>query len=283
MAPSPITRCSSTEASLSTEVSKPGRRKGARTVSNMNPIQLAKKRANDREAQRNIRQRNKELIGRLTEQNGYLTEQLESKENQVQQLLSLKKALERELATLREALSLSSSDRAACQASTGFDVERLPAAAATGHHSPVASRPPSFGSPGEYTTAAAATSASPFVPSYLPTPEPCDAWPSVIPMTSAVTVPSAVSSPGASPSAGHPGTDDYGSGFMPTSVPPPPVINGSVIPSAASLSYRLHAAKMGYGELDTDQGYTSHNVPQSPPPYHAMQHQSWAVYQQSGF
>jgi hypothetical protein len=271
----------------------------------MNPIQLAKKRANDREAQRNIRQRNKELIGRLTEQNGYLTEQLESKENQVQQLLSLKKALERELATLREALSLSSSDRAACQASTGmplpplydehrhgclmqsggagFDVERLPAAAATGHHSPVASRPPSFGSPGEYTTAAAATSASPFVPSYLPTPEPCDAWPSVIPMTSAVTVPSAVSSPGASPSAGHPGTDDYGSGFMPTSVPPPPVINGSVMPSAASLSYRLHAAKMGYGELDTDQGYTSHNVPQSPPPYHAMQHQSWAVYQQSGF
>ncbi|GAB1316214.1 hypothetical protein MFIFM68171_06424 [Madurella fahalii] len=263
----PTTRSPSTEASPSTDATKPGRRKGARTVSNMNPIQLAKKRANDREAQRNIRQRNKELISRLTERNGYLTEQLEIKENQVQQLLSQKRILERELAALKEAVSLPS-DRP-CQAS-GFDVDGLPAAGP----SPVVSRPSSFGSSTEYNAA----STSPFGTSYLPTPEPCDSWSSVVPMSSAIPVPSAVSSPGST--AGHP--EDYEQGFIPTSVPPS-MINGTVI-STASLPYRLHTTKMGYRELDTaDQGYTSQSVSQSPPPYHAMHHQSWAMYQQSGY
>lgn len=234
----------------------------------MNPIQLAKKRANDREAQRNIRQRNKELISRLTERNGYLTEQLETKENQVQQLLSQKKALEREVMTLREALSLPS-DRpcqapgmsllASCQPfhknltvlGIGFDVDGLPPAVP----SPVISRPSSFGSTAEYGTAAT-TSSSPFGASYLPTPEPCDSWSSVVPMSSATTVTmpsSAVSSPGGSPAGGHHHphpADDYGpAGFIPTSVPPS-MINGAGVMSGSSLPYRLHAAKMGYGELD---------------------------------
>ncbi|KXX80839.1 Lon protease [Madurella mycetomatis] len=209
----------------------------------MNPIQLAKKRANDREAQRNIRQRNKELISRLTERNAYLTEQLETKESQVQQLLLQRNTLERELAELREAVSLPP-DRP-CQPS-GFEIDGLPAAGP----SPVVSRPPSFRGSTEYN----ATSTSPFGASYLPTPESCDSWSSVMPMSSAITIPSAVSSPGST--AGHP--EDYGQGFIATSVPPS-MINGAVI-SSTPLPYRLHTTKMGYGELDTGKTRTKHGL-----------------------
>src|SRR5690606_19198733 len=117
------------------------------------------------------------------ERNAYLTEQLETKEAQVQQLLSHRNTLERELAALREAVSLPS-DRP-CQppgmptappaslgsailtpSGLGFEVDGLPAAGP----SPVVSRPPSFGGSAEYNAA----STSPFGASYLPTPEPCD-------------------------------------------------------------------------------------------------------------
>jgi predicted RNase H-like nuclease (RuvC/YqgF family) len=86
-------------------VAKP-KRKGTRSVSTLTPSQLARKRANDREAQRAIRARTKEHIDRLERE----LEDLKSKQNRdqtVQELLRRNKALEEELARLKENMGVS--------------------------------------------------------------------------------------------------------------------------------------------------------------------------------
>ena len=78
---------------------------GTRSVSTLTPSQLARKRANDREAQRAIRARTKEHIENLERQ----VEELRSQQGQsmiVQDLLRKNKALEDELNRLRESLGL---------------------------------------------------------------------------------------------------------------------------------------------------------------------------------
>jgi Mg2+ and Co2+ transporter CorA len=74
-------------------------------VSTLTPSQLARKRANDREAQRAIRARTKEHIERLERELEELRSR-HSRDETVQDLIKRNKALERELMALRESLGI---------------------------------------------------------------------------------------------------------------------------------------------------------------------------------
>lgn len=267
---------------------------GTRSVSTLTPSQLARKRANDREAQRAIRARTKEHIERLERE----LEELKSRQYRdetVQNLLKRNKALERELMTLRESLGIQGRPYPPpkgmrhlgdmCEPplhvltipETGYEVDSLPTPA-----SAVSSRASSFGqgSPADYGAAPA------FGSSYLPTPEPCESWPTVVPVSS-VSVSSVVSSPCSS--ASHP--DDYVPGYIPTSVPTS-VIDSSVMPPQPISC--LDGSKVEYEDLDnskastseteigfadwmppsTDRGYCPTSVPPSSSTSY-MQHQTW--------
>ncbi|PCD33747.1 hypothetical protein AU210_009965 [Fusarium oxysporum f. sp. radicis-cucumerinum] len=86
--------------SLSTEPGKPKRNK-TRRVSTLTPEQLARKRANDREAQRAIRVRTKEYIERLERELAELKSN-QSRDQTIQDLLRRNTAIERELIRLKE-------------------------------------------------------------------------------------------------------------------------------------------------------------------------------------
>ncbi|KAK3394864.1 hypothetical protein B0H63DRAFT_533198 [Podospora didyma] len=246
--------------SPSAEPAKTSKRKGTRSVSTLTPSQLARKRANDREAQRAIRARTKEHIERLERE----LEELKSRQNRdetIQALIKRNKALERELMSMRASLATA---QGRPYPAPGYDVDGLPPSAGSG----VSSRASSFGqgASAEYSTAAPN-----FGSSYLPTPEPCESWPSVVPVSS-VSVPSVVSSP-CSSTAGHP--DDYAPSYIPTSVPSS-MMDNSVIPPATIPC--LDGSKVEYEDIDTgnaNQGYSHPSVPHSTS---YLQQQSWSMY-----
>ncbi len=74
---------------------------GTRSVSRLSPSQVARKRANDRQAQRAIRARTKQQIERLEREVEALRSQ-PSRDRTIQELLRQNKALEVELRLLRE-------------------------------------------------------------------------------------------------------------------------------------------------------------------------------------
>ncbi|KAM7186299.1 hypothetical protein V8F20_011434 [Naviculisporaceae sp. PSN 640] len=239
--------------SPSAEPAKTTKRKGTRSVSTLTPSQLARKRANDREAQRAIRARTKEHIERLERE----LEELKSRQNRdetVQSLLKRNKALEREVVLLRESLGIQGRSY---PPPPGYEVDGLPTPA-----SAVSSRASSFGQG----SAADFGAASAYGPSYLPTPEPCESWPTVVPVSS-VSVSSVVSSPCSS--TGHP--DDYVPAYIPTSVPAS-MIDGSVMPGQ-SISC-LDGTKVEYEDLDNNRGYCPTSVPPSSSTSY-MQQQAW--------
>ncbi|KAF4332924.1 hypothetical protein FBEOM_13271 [Fusarium beomiforme] len=86
--------------SISTEPTKP-KRKGSRRVSTLTPAQLARKRANDREAQRAMRARTKEHIERLERELAELKSN-QGRDQTVQELLRRNEAIEKELIRLKE-------------------------------------------------------------------------------------------------------------------------------------------------------------------------------------
>ncbi|EGU72006.1 hypothetical protein FOPG_18198 [Fusarium oxysporum f. sp. conglutinans race 2 54008] len=88
--------------SSSAEPAKP-RRKGTRSVSTLTPVQLARKRANDREAQRAIRARTKEHIERLERELAELKSE-QGRDQTVQELLRRNEAIEKELIRLKETM-----------------------------------------------------------------------------------------------------------------------------------------------------------------------------------
>ncbi|KAI9896013.1 hypothetical protein N3K66_009082 [Trichothecium roseum] len=90
----------------STGTNKVSKRKGTRSVSTLTPAQLARKRANDREAQRAIRSRTKEHIERLESELDELRSQKDGNET-VRELLRKNKLLEEELCRLKESMSSS--------------------------------------------------------------------------------------------------------------------------------------------------------------------------------
>ncbi|KAL6874736.1 hypothetical protein J3F83DRAFT_515800 [Trichoderma novae-zelandiae] len=107
--------------SSSGEPTKPSKRKGTRSVSTLTPSQLARKRANDREAQRAIRARTKEHIERLERELAEL-KGVQSRDRKVQELLRRNKFLEQEIARLREHMGYTATDSSYSSTSAGTPV-----------------------------------------------------------------------------------------------------------------------------------------------------------------
>ncbi|GKT90480.1 hypothetical protein Ct61P_08330 [Colletotrichum tofieldiae] len=211
--------------SASAEPTKPTKRKGTRSVSTLTPSQLARKRANDREAQRAIRARTKEHIERLERELEELKSERGRDQSQtVQELLRKNKALEEELFKLRESMgvpngqSYPNSGTAASIASSSAWLPLVRADSAPVYDDNLSSisgavpspRSSPFPSNGDYNVM---QELGPRIP---------------------VSVPSTVSSPSSSAN-----TDEYGAGYIPTSVPAP------------MMDARSIPAKMDYDDVDS--------------------------------
>ncbi|WDK20769.1 bZIP transcription factor [Colletotrichum graminicola] len=257
--------------SASAEPTKPTKRKGTRSVSTLTPSQLARKRANDREAQRAIRARTKEHIERLERELEELKSERGRDQSQtVQELLRKNKALEEELFKLRESMGVpngqsypNSGMAASSVASSSAWLPLVRADSAPVYDDNLSSisgavpspRSSPFPSNGDYNVM------QELGPSYVPMPDASESWGPGIP----VSVPSTVSSPSSSAN-----TDEYGTGYIPTSVPAP------------MMDARSIPAKMDYDEVDSDAGYPhNHSIghhQQVPMSHH---HQSYLHHQQS--
>ncbi|KAJ3944774.1 uncharacterized protein N0V96_004788 [Colletotrichum fioriniae] len=242
--------------SASAEPTKPTKRKGTRSVSTLTPSQLARKRANDREAQRAIRARTKEHIERLERELEELKSERGRDQSQtVQELLRKNKALEEELFKLRESMgvpngqSYPNSGTAASIASSSAWLPLVRADSASVYDDNLSSisgavpspRSSPFPSNGDYNVM------QELGPSYVPMPDASESWGPGIP----VSVPSTVSSPSSSAN-----TDEYGAGYIPTSVPAP------------MMDARSIPAKMSeYDDVDSDANHSASRrwIPSQPP------------------
>lgn len=193
----------------------------------MTPSQLARKRANDREAQRAIRARTKEHIERLECE----LEELKSKQNRddtVQDLLKRNKALEGELRRLRKSMGLPHTDphfnpgeeEAIYVGRTWSNPVQLAYIHLVVYDNELpsisSSHVPSLSSSYGHSVR---TPSDGYGYSHIPTPEPSEPWSTSIP----VTVPSTVSSPSSSGPM-----DDYG--YIPASLPA--IMDGITVPTA---------------------------------------------------
>ncbi|KAG7403606.1 hypothetical protein Forpe1208_v016285 [Fusarium oxysporum f. sp. rapae] len=210
--------------SSSAEPAKSSKRKG--NASTLTPSQLARKRANDREAQRAIRARTKEHIDRLERE----LEDLKSKQSRdqtVQELLRRNQALEEELMRLKEnmGVSMTSSPYSAPvyddNLSTGSGAIPSPRGYPfpSGDYSPI----PDYGQ------------------QYVPHPNNCESWASTV----LCSVPSNVSSPSSS-------ADDYSASYIPTSVPTSLLPSYNTSSSSISLGHaHKDVIKTEYEDVDS--------------------------------
>ncbi|KAH7121940.1 bZIP transcription factor [Dactylonectria estremocensis] len=239
---------------------------GTRSVSTLTPSQLARKRANDREAQRAIRARTKEHIDRLERE----LEDLKSKQSRdqtVQELLRRNKALEDELSRLKENMGVSMTSSP--YSTPGMCTSTSPTRARTRCRKPrrdfepcvgatlalrrLLTRAPKTVYDDSLSTGSGAIPsprASPF-PSgdygslpdysqqYVPLPNNCESWANTVP------VPSNVSSPSSSAN-----TDDYGAGYIPTSVPTSMLPSNNTSSSSISVVGGHKDIKMEYEDVD---------------------------------
>ncbi|KAI0813261.1 hypothetical protein GGR55DRAFT_566310 [Xylaria sp. FL0064] len=166
-----------------TDKAKGGKRKGTRSVSTLTPSQLARKRANDREAQRAIRARTKEHIENLEREIDELRSQ-QSRDQTVQDLLGRNRALEDEVRRLRESLGIRSAGHNAPYPSSYTSSSSQPSS--YGHSTP------------EYPIVSD-------LPPYSSVPDTTSIWPASVPCS----LPSTVSSP-SSPAA----PEDYGNTYF---------------------------------------------------------------------
>ncbi|KAK4174406.1 hypothetical protein QBC36DRAFT_41979 [Triangularia setosa] len=248
----------------SAEPPKPSKRKGTRSVSTLTPTQLARKRANDREAQRAIRARTKEHIERLEKE---LEEykRLQSRDETINQLKMRNNALEREVFNLREELKrcshmfsppgISQPSAPACPLpasilttpAPGFDAnDLLPAS-----HAGIPNRPPPFGQPSnEYNSAPPAFA-------FVPTTDEGQ-WPSGVSVSSVpVSSVSVVSSPCSSPS--HP-EDPFLPAYIPTSMPA--MMEGNVMAPTSMPCMDATATKLEFEQQEIDPGTRTSRGPE---------------------
>ncbi|KAM0521339.1 hypothetical protein ACHAPE_002819 [Trichoderma viride] len=211
--------------SSSGEPSKPSKRKGTRSVSTLTPAQLARKRANDREAQRAIRARTKEHIERLERELADL-KGVQSRDRKVQELLRRNKILEEEIARLREHLGYTATESSYSSNAAVYDGDLSSSSGAV--PSPRVSPLPS----GDFRQ----------IPDYAQqsyghiTSAASEQWPSSVPPNPVLgNIPSP-----SSPAHG----DEYNVGYIPTSVPT------SMMPSS------LKEIKQDYDEIDHNSKYT---------------------------
>ncbi|VUC25300.1 unnamed protein product [Clonostachys rosea] len=184
--------------SSSADQAKVSKRKGTRSVSTLTPAQLARKRANDREAQRAIRARTKEHIERLESELEELRSQ-QSRDKTLQELLRRNKALEEELRRLRETMgvSLTSSPYSTPVYDDNLSTASGPITSPRTSPFPTSD----FGSSGQLPE---------YAPGYVPFPNNTESWASGV----TNSVPSTVSSPASSATP-----DEYVTPYLPTSAP----------------------------------------------------------------
>jgi len=222
---------------------KPSKRKGTRSVSTLTPSQLARKRANDREAQRAIRARTKEHIENLERELEELRS-YQSRDKAVQDLLRKNKALEDELFRLRDSMGMPNP-----AASNGMYQ--------SSYHDG-SSRNSSYGQ-----------QPSPVMDSNLPPyshmGDASENWSPHV----QCSIPSAVSSPASS------GGDDFGnSNYFPTSAPAAILERTSMPTSMNSPTSSVVSGKMGFEDIKSEYGISVVPVTTS---YHP-QPASWNVY-----
>lgn len=186
----------------------------------MTPAQLARKRANDREAQRAIRARTKEHIERLESELEELRGQ-HSRDKTVQELLRRNKALEEELRRLRETVGVSmTSSPYSAPGMLLFQSIRKPSGplcsnivckvvyddSLSSASGPIPSPRTSPFPAGDF----APSSLPEYTPAYVPFPGNTEAWAATV----TTSVPSTVSSPTSSSTP-----DEYVAPYLPTSAP----------------------------------------------------------------
>ncbi|KAI0853091.1 hypothetical protein F5Y00DRAFT_271586 [Daldinia vernicosa] len=190
-----------------TETNKTGKRKGTRSVSTLTPSQLARKRANDRDAQRAIRARTKEHIESLEREIAELRSH-QDRDQTIQTLLRRNRSLENELQHLRESMGIRAANTSEPYHPGQHFIPYSAWDVATDRlivfHSSSPPGPSSFGQ-----------SAPNFpmmqnISPYNNMPDTTEAWPATAPCS----LPSTVSSPVSSV-----GTDDFGGNCIPTSTP----------------------------------------------------------------
>ncbi|ODA79231.1 hypothetical protein RJ55_04824 [Drechmeria coniospora] len=251
--------------SSSAEPAKVTKKKGTRSVSTLTPQQLARKRANDREAQRAIRARTKDHIEKLEQELEELRS-LQSRDKTVQDLLRRNKALEDEVRHLKEnmGISLTSSPYSA---PTVYDDNISATSSGGAIPSPQMSPLPTGA---DYGQALPDYSQ----PQYVPLSNSSDAW-SGLP---SATIPSSVPSP--SPSA----NDEFGNtaNYIPTSMPT------SMLPHGAAKDVKMEFEDMQ--SMGANHGYMhqqhSHQHAHQHQPSHPQQHpqhqqprpHAWNVY-----
>ncbi|KAL5611305.1 hypothetical protein FOBRF1_007422 [Fusarium oxysporum] len=218
-----------------------GLQKGTRRVSALTPSQLARKRANDREAQRAIRARTKAHIERLERELAELKSK-QSGDQTVKELLRRNKALEEELIRLKENMGapITSSPYSVpvltppqlflpdelLLTSTVYDNNLSTGSDAI---------PSPCGSPfpGDY------NSLVDYNQQYVPLPNNCESWASTVPCP----IPSNTSSPSSS-------VNVYRAGYVPTSTPTLILPCNSTGSSSISVMGHKDVTKLGYGGVD---------------------------------
>ncbi|KAI0392077.1 hypothetical protein F5Y17DRAFT_478134 [Xylariaceae sp. FL0594] len=215
----PDSSASMTKSSTNMESTKGGKRKGTRSVSTLTPAQLARKRANDREAQRAIRARTKEHIENLEREIDELRSQ-KSRDQTVQELLGRNRALEDEVRRLRESLGI--------RTAAGPGMPPYPTS-----YSGSSSQPSSYGTnTPEYPMLSD-------MPPYSSVPDNTNVWSSSVPCS----IPSTVSSP-SSPGA----PDDFGGNYFPTSTPGNVLERSSMPPALNSPVASCMGGDVGFGD-----------------------------------
>ncbi|EXK24180.1 hypothetical protein FOMG_19082 [Fusarium oxysporum f. sp. melonis 26406] len=223
--------------SLSAEPAKP-KRKGTRSVSTLTPAQRARKRANDREAQRVIRARTKEHIERLESELAVLKSK-QSRDQIVQGLLRRNKAIEKELTRLEQIMrmSITSSSYSApglTLRQLSLPEELLTPSVYDGNLSTDSDAIDSpHGSPfsGDY------NSLPDYSQQYVPLSNNCESLASTV----SCPIPSSVSTPSSSA--------DYSAGYIPTSAPTSVLPSNDISSSSLSAVCDKGVVKMKYDEV----------------------------------
>lgn len=225
---------------------KSSKRKGTRSVSTLTPAQLARKRANDREAQRAIRARTKEHIENLEREIEELRSS-QSRDETVRNLLRRNKALEDELQRMRESMGITSGGPRSMYHQSAY-------------HSPGSRASPLAQGSSEYP-------GMHDIPSYDHMTSSGEPWSSTV----SCAVPSTVSSPSSSGA-----TDDLGSAYYPTSAPASLLDRSGLSSSMNSPTASCISGKLGYEDIKSDLGCPQISVLPMPQTY--QQPPPWNMY-----
>ncbi|KAI1102081.1 hypothetical protein F4804DRAFT_353987 [Jackrogersella minutella] len=228
----------------SPESTKSGKRKGTRSVSSLTPAQLARKRANDREAQRAIRARTKEHIENLEREIEDLRSQ-QNRDHTIQSLLQKNEALEEEVRQLRGNMGLRNTD-------TNDPYQAV-------FHNSSPTRPSSF--PHSATSYPMLQNMA----SYSNISDATESWPPGV----AYSIGSTASSPASSGA-----TDDYGGNYISSSAPSTSLERSS-LPSISDSPTSCERSDGGFDSIKSDYGCSQIGAMPINPTYHF---QPWNMY-----